>query len=297
MSFLRKLFFSIALSMPLVLSSGVSLPYAAEPFLKQNPTVNKDAPTIAEAFLNEELVYKIGFWIFTDVAEGKLTLTKGENGDYIARLEAQTLGVIDKYVKSRKDTYVGTLGLAEGGKRFITKKFEKHMVMDGRARHSVTVIDYEKRTMSWNRTETGKEDSVGTLPLPPGVYVDGPLASFYNFRYGVYGPIKEGNEYKILTFPKEDRVPEIYLKIVPKDEMQRRVKKESEKRAADYLADVRIDKDLFGSETGDIEILFTDDMIPVIALAKDIMLFGDVKGRLTRMSVGMEMKKKLATVE
>lgn len=262
-----------------------------------NNIVQKDASNIAEAFLDEELVYRIGFWIFENAAEGKVAIKKGENGGYIATLNAQTLGVIDKYIKSRKDSYVEHLGLAEGGKRFVTKKFEKHMDLGSKKRYSVTVIDYNKRVMTWKRTETGKEDQEGSLPIPPDVYADGPLTAFYNFRYGVYGSIKEGKEYKILTFPKEDRIPEISLKIVKKEEMEKRVRSGPDRRGAEYLADVRIDKELFSSESGEVEILFTDDLVPVVAVAKDILLFGDVKGRLTRIGIGMDMKKSTAAAD
>lgn len=259
------------------------------------PGIYKEAANVAEAFVDEELVYKIGFWLFDDVAEGVLTLKAGENGEYVATLNAYTSGVVDTLLRHRKDTYVAHLGLADGGKRFVSKRFEKRIEMDGKKRTSVTVIDYDKREVRWSSTETGKENKSGSNPIPSGIYVDGPLAAFYNFRYGVYGPIKEDTEYKILTFPKEDHVPEIYLRIAAKDEMAKRVRSAKERRAADMLADVRLDKELFGSQTGNVEILFSDDMVPVVAVAKDLVLFGDVRGRLVRIGLGMNMRKTSVT--
>lgn len=274
-----------------VFSVFVPRPFAAEFRGEPQPGIYKEAATVAEAFVDEELVYKIGFWLFDDVAEGVVTLKAGDNGEYIATLNAYTTGVVDTLLRHRKDTYVAHLGLAEGGKRFVSKRFEKRIEMDGKKRTSVTVIDYDKREIRWTSTETGRDDKSGSAPIPPGVYADGPLAAFYNFRYGVYGPIKEGREYKILTFPKEDHVPEIYLRIAQKDEMAKRVKNARERRAADMLADVRLDKELFGSQTGNVEILFSDDMVPVVAVAKDLVLFGDVRGRLVRIGLGMNMRK------
>lgn len=274
-----------------VFSVFVPRPFAAELRGEPQPGIYKEAANVAEAFVDEELVYKIGFWFFDDVAEGVVTLKVGENGEYVATLNAYTTGVVDTLLRHRKDTYVAYLSLADGGRRFISKRFEKRIEMDGKKRTSVTAIDYDKREVRWTSTETGKENKSGSNPIPPGIYVDGPLAAFYNFRYGVYGPIKEDTEYKILTFPKEDHVPEIYLRIAAKDEMAKRVRSAKERRAADMLADVRLDKELFGSQTGNVEILFSDDMVPVVAVAKDLVLFGDVRGRLVRIGLGMNMRK------
>ncbi len=281
----------VCLAVLALFSVFVQRPFAAELRAEPQPGIYKEAATVAEAFVDEELVYKIGFWLFDDVAEGVVTLKAGENGEYVATLNAYTTGVVDTLLRHRKDTYVAHLVLAEGGKRFVSKRFEKRIEMDGKKKTSVTVVDYDKREIRWTSTETGKENKSGSAPIPPGVYADGPLAAFYNFRYGVYGPIKEGREYKILTFPKEDHVPEIYLRIAAKDEMAKRVRSAKERRAADMLADVRLDKELFGSQTGNVEILFSDDMVPVVAVAKDLVLFGDVRGRLVRIGLGMEMRK------
>ena len=47
-----------------------------------------------------------------------------------------------------------------------------------------------------------------------------------------------------------------------------------------YLVDTRIEKELFGSQSGDIEILFSKDFIPLAGNVKDIILFGDIRGEL-----------------
>lgn len=243
---------------------------------------SSEALTIADAFLGEELTYRIGFWIFDDIAEGKVSLTQDENGDYLAILEAQTTGVVGFILRYRKDTYVARLRLSEDGSRFITSTFEKTVNKSGMVRRGITKLDYEKRLMTWRSWGGGKEEKTGEERIPPDIYTDDPLAAFYNFRYGVYGTIGEGKEFRILTFPKKDRVPEIFVRVATRDEMGKRVVQD--KPYADYLADARIDKELFGQKSGDIEILFTGGMLPVYAVAKDVAIYGDVKGRLTEIT-------------
>ncbi len=64
-----------------------------------------------------------------------------------------------------------------------------------------------------------------------------------------------------------------------------------------YLAEVKLGKDLFGSKSGFIEIEFTNDMIPEAAVAKDILFYGDVRGKLTSIGAGTGLKNKAATEE
>lgn len=245
--------------------SGISSAYAEEP------------SAIADAFLNEELTYSLGFWFLEDVALGRVNLTKGENGEYTATLYAYTTGVVDEMLRHRRDKYVSRLKLAEGGKRFVTLSFEKTLESYAGVKKTLTAFDYEKGVMTWKRWKNGKLEKTGEEPLQEGVYYDDPIAGFYNLRFGVYGAIEKGREYRINTFPKEGRVPQIRVIMAADEEMDKRIEGNS---GAGFLADVKLDKELFGSKAGDIVIFFTGDMLPVSAIAKDILFFGDVTGKL-----------------
>ncbi|MBI5642902.1 MAG: DUF3108 domain-containing protein [Deltaproteobacteria bacterium] len=233
--------------------------------------------SIADEFLNEELVYEIGFWFFDEVAIGKVSIRQGENGEYIATLKAYTTGVVDRIVKHREDEYVSRLKLSEKGKRFVTLSFEKTIRIGRQTRHSLTVLDYDKMVMSQVSKKDGNIEKNETIELPRGKYFDDPLAAFYNFRYGVYGPLEEGREYTIYSFPKGGHIPKIYLNIASKKEKELRGKSKGE-----FLAHARIDKELFGSQTGEIDIFFNSDMLPIEAVAKELLFFGDVRGKLTQ---------------
>lgn len=270
-----KFFFALAL----FLLSSICTPSFAETHLPKNGT-------IADAFLGEGLVYEIGFWFFQEVAIGKIGLEKGENNEYVATLTAYTTGVVDKFIKHRKDVYVSRLKLSPDGKRFLTKSFEKTIsIGTDKLIRSSTVFDYDRMTMTWKSTKNGKETSAGIIDLPKDKYCDDPLGAFYNFRHGVYGPHEAGREYTIYSFPKEDHVPKIFLKIDSKE------KSPGPGRKGDFLATARIDKELFGSQTGDIDIVFTDGMLPIEAVAKELLFFGDVKGRLKKYGAAVEFKK------
>mgnify|MGYP001578858656 FL=1 len=242
------------------------------------------APTIADAFAGEALDYVIGFWFFDNVAEARLSLEKGEKGEYIARLEAYTTGVI-KGIADRRDVYVARLKLVDNGKRFLTQSFEKSVTMRGKTRRNLTVVDYKKRVVRWRSWGGGKEEKTGVSNIPPGIYCDDPLAAFYNLRAGVYGPIQEGKEFRMFTFPKGDRVPEIKVRVAGNAELQEKARKNkysarsSSFYSPQHLAIATMGPELFASEG--IDLFFNSSFIPVEAIARDVMLFGDVRGRLT----------------
>ncbi|MBI5827317.1 MAG: DUF3108 domain-containing protein [Deltaproteobacteria bacterium] len=256
---------------------GVCLPETPAGARTQ-PSLPK-AATIADAFVNEELSYSIGFWLFEGVAFGKVSLKKGENGDYAATLTAHTAGALDRILYHRRDTYVARFRLAEGGRRFVTTSFDKTIESGGKGKKSLTTFDYDKGEMSWDNWEEGRGERTGVEKIPPGVYYDDPIGAFYNFRFGVYGPVEEGRKYRIPSFPKKGVVPMIHLRIADRGEFLETNSKEID---ADYLSYATIDKDLFGSQTGNIEIYFTRGMVPVEAVVKDLIFFGDVRGTLIK---------------
>jgi hypothetical protein len=177
---------------------------------------------------------------------------------------------------------------AEDGRRFRTKRFEKTVLIGNKTRHGYTEVDYDTRTYRWKSWGGGKETKEAEESIPEGTYYDDPLTGFYNFRFGVYGRIEEGKEYHVPTFPKNN-VSTIYVKIATNDE--KTLKANPGQEEIGYLANIVIDKEFFGSQTGRIEVQFSKDMIPVTAVAKEIILFGDVKGRLAEMTSKMGFRK------
>ncbi len=274
---MKKYFFRLGLV--LLLMASTTAPLHAEAAADEKKA---DEKTIAETFAGEELVYEIGFWIFGDIAEGRLRIDKGEGGAYTATLTAHTNGFVGALLRHRKDRYVATLRMTDDGRRFITESFAKEVEIEGKDRKTALhTVDYAKGTVSWTYWNGGEKAKEGSVEIPDGMFVDDPIAAFYNFRFGAYGKIEEGRVYNIASFPKDGRFPEISIRIVP----EREIRKKRKRRASDYLADARIDKDLFGSKNGEIEIDFTNGMLPVQAVAKGVLLFGDVKGKLREVNL------------
>ncbi len=250
-----------------------------------SPQASSSEFNIGESFVGEEFTYSIGFWILSNVAKGTIRLTRNEEGQYVAVLSAQTTGAIGRLFRPRKDTYTTHLKIIDNGDRFITGSLEKNVRIGDKVRKSVQRLDYDEGVLRWTTYKKGKVRRVGEMPIPPGEKYDGPLTAFYNLRHGAYGPIEEGREYFIKTIPKKDKpMDDIELRIATREEFKKYVG--TRDTGAKYFARAIIDKDFFDSETGEVEILFDEDMVPVEAVAKDVLLFGDIWGRLVKAKYG-----------
>ncbi|MFQ5354766.1 MAG: DUF3108 domain-containing protein, partial [Thermodesulfobacteriota bacterium] len=148
-------------------------------------------PSIGETFLGEKLSYEIGFWLFERVALAELVLEREEHG-YRAVLSARTTGFVDRMIQHRVDEYVAHLREAPGGGRFITTSFENSYNVNGKVRYGTKEVDMAAGVLKRHSWGGGKEEKRDEVRFKPGTYIDDPLGAFYNFRYGVYGPVRVG---------------------------------------------------------------------------------------------------------
>ena len=280
-SFLIKLVpFFLLVSFVYILPSGSATSVSADIIKKQ--------PTIGEYFDGEEFTYNIGFWWFKKAATGKISIHRLSDGNYKITLQAETMGFIGFITKYRKDIYTTYVEEWEEGKRLRATRIEKIVRIGNKLREGYTIVDYNKRTYRWKSWGNEQEGKEIEEPLPVSGYYDDPLTGFYNFRFGVYGSIEEGKEFNVPTFPHKG-VSTIYIKIATSKEKAARINPDPAE--ADYLADIVIDKELFGSQTGKLEVQFTKELIPIQATAKDLILFGDVRGMLIEMTSNMGFRK------
>lgn len=261
---------------------------SCNPAVSAGADIIKKQKTIGEYFDGEEFTYNIGFWWFKKAAVGKIGIHKKGDGIYEITLTAETMGFIGFITKYRKDIYHAYAEEIDDGRRFRTKRFEKIVKIGDKTRHGYTEVDYNTRTYHWKSWGGGKEEKEATEPIPPGILYDDPFTGFYNFRFGVYGQIAEGKEFHVPTFPVKD-ASTIYVRIATNKEKAARINPDPAE--IDYLADIVIDKELFGSQAGKVEVRFNKELIPVQATAKDLTLFGDVRGTLVEMTSSMEFKQ------
>ncbi len=244
-------------------------------------------PSIGEKFLGERLTYEIGFWLLERVAVSELVLQK-EEGGYRALLRAHTTGFVDRVIQHREDEYVAHLKEAPGGGRFITTLFESSSNVNGRVRRSSKEVDIAAGIVKKHSWGGGKDEKREEVRFTPHTYVDDPLGAFYNFRYGVYGPVKVGSKISISTFPKRDYKSEkmnmAFSLEVGDNERESSSQGPLGLKEPAYVARVTMSKDVFGTDLTNIDIFFSNTLIPLRAAARDVAFFTDVRGTLLNVS-------------
>ena len=238
--------------------------------------------SVGQFFKGEELHYEVGFWLFKQVAVGKLSFKEmGEKGRYIATLQGETLGVLGWVARYRTDTYRSIMEEIEGGRRLRSLLFEEDVKVGNKLRRRVHYFDYQKR--KWIQVRQRKDGTKARKEeeIPPGMVYDDFITASYNFRYGVYGEIERGRKYTIATFPKMG--PSSYqVNVSSKEEEEKRKKSEKSKEGKEYFVKLYLDPETTHSKEGLIEGWLSKELYPMEGTVKDVMFFGDVKGILIK---------------
>jgi len=201
-------------------------------------------------------------------------------GKYEAFHEGKTLGLAGLVTRYRRDVYRSVMGTINNGRRLIPLRFEEDVIIGSKIRKRTTVFDYAARkvTIATQKEEGASKEEV---EIPFGTLYDDPMTAFYNFRFGVYGKVEPGKIFTIRTVPRKDSPEPIRMTVAPKKEEEERRSEEAEKEGRDLFIKVRLDKEFVGSLQGEVEVWFTKDVVPMSGVAKDVFLYGDIRGHLT----------------
>jgi len=239
-----------------------------------------EGKSIAAFFKGEELSYEVGFWLFKKAALGTLKFKETElKGRYIAILQTETLGVLGFVARYRVDTYRSVMEEVDGGRRLRSISFEEDVKVGEKLRRRSHLLDYQKR--KWIQIRRKKDGSPMRREeeIPAGKVYDDFLTASYNFRYGVYGEIERGKKYVVPTFPKKGS-SSYELMVATKQEEEKRRRSERVKDEKEYFVKLFLDPEITHSEEGLIEGWLSKDLYPIEGTIRDVVLFGDVTGRL-----------------
>jgi hypothetical protein len=225
-------------------------------------------------FFGETIYFDISFLWFENAAEAKISLFE-KNGQLKAKLEAQTKGFIGWFTAYRKHVYEANLEIVDNGSRLRSKEFYR-MVDDGSIMEkSEHFLDYSLRKHSWKKTRNGETFEDKSEEIPLGTNFDDILTAFYNFRNGVYGKLEKGQSYEIPTLPEKGHKT-LTVQIRTNEEEKEARLIENRPFADDFLLRVKIPKEIFKTENGEIFFWASKHYIPLETTVKDYILFGDL---------------------
>lgn len=275
----RRLFLRWLLGVPLLSSFPFYVPETKAALVL--PPKNERRTSIAEFFKGEDLLYEIGVWPFDRVALGRLGFKEmGQTGQYRAILQAETQGVLGWAARYRVDTYCSIMEEVEEGTRFRSLSFEEDVKIGSKLRKRIHFFDYQRS--KWIKVRRRKNGTMVKTEedIPPGMVYDDFITASYNFRYGAYGEIERGKKYTVATFPKKGSSS--YEVIVAGKEEEGRKKSETFEEGKDFYLKLYLDPEITHSKEGLVEGWMSKEFYPIEGAIKDVVLFGDVKGRLIK---------------
>jgi hypothetical protein len=238
-------------------------------------------------FAGETLFFEMDYMIFTKAAQAQISFYE-ENGKFKSILVAETKGIVGFLTSYVKHVYKSTFDIIDDGNRLRTALFEREIIVGDRRERVVHAMDYASMRHRWFLYENDTLVNQFNESIAGKGHLDDVLGLFYNFRNGVYGKIEKGQNYTIPTFwtksknEKEISPMQIY---VTTDSERRKYEEEEgggQVEGATMLAKMKVPSDLFDTKKGDEYFWSSKHFIPLEAVYKDFILFGDLHIKLVK---------------
>lgn len=231
---------------------------------------------ILQSLLEESLKYNVGFWMFNKIGTVELqTLRDGNN--IVVTIDSSTTGMIDS-ILHRHNFYKTTLILDKEMNRLKPLSTYEKKIKGDKERIKVTDYDYVNNMRKFKIWRNGKFRREREVKLESKVSDDG-ISAFYNLRSEMYGEIKDGARFNVCTAYK-DRTSESTIYVRAPASSDNSYKRMGSDFTVSFAAEISIDPEVFNSKDGKVLILFTDDLLPIGFIAKNVLGFGDLYGNL-----------------
>jgi len=227
-------------------------------------------------FVGESFKFNVGFWIFNKIGTVVLqTISDGNN--LVVTIDGSTTGMIDG-ILHRHNVYKTTITLDKDINRLKPLSTYEKKVKGDKERVKVTDYDYVNNIRKFTIWKDGELRREREVKLDSKVSVDG-ISAFYNLRGEMYGKIEDGAKFNISTAYK-DRSADSTISIRIPVNSDKLYKRKGSNLTASFAAEISIDPEVFDSKDGKVVVLFTDDLLPIGFIAKNVLGFGDLYGNL-----------------
>jgi hypothetical protein len=234
----------------------------------------------SQVVTGEALAFDIAFLWFDRLAEGRLTLSPGERPNtYKAVLEARTLGVAAWLTRERRHLYVTLMEMGED-RRFQALSHESFVSKwKGDAPQQRTkryVFDHDKQQVHYQRIRNGAMVHDDLLPMGeygPGIDI---LTISYNFRAGLYGPLRPGAHFRIPAFNHKGVG---YITIDILTDQQRQTQTFFPKKGG-LLCKIQVDPEIFDTGNGILHVWLDEQGRPARSIVEKVVGIGTVRGTM-----------------
>ena len=226
----------------------------------------------------EELNYDISFLWFDRLAEGTISLVRGEeDGTFLVKMEAKTLGVAAFFTSNRVEKYQTLMRIGDNGLLYPlwhsthTLRDKKKGTTEKITRYD---FDYEKKQVHYQKIKNQKAYKDQWIELDSNKQLFDILSALYNLRLGLLGPV--GSERLIIpTFHRKGPQDIVVEPLQTIDSKDRKFFDQDE-----ITTRILVDPSVFGTKGRDVLASFDTNMRPNRGIIKNVIGLGDVRGTL-----------------
>jgi hypothetical protein len=201
----------------------------------------------------------------------------------VATFEAKAKGVVSMLTTHRRQVLTSTMKIKKvnGVERFLTTIHKYDTYKEKDEYHTTNILSYRKKHWYYRKIKNGKVIKNKTRTIKGNEPYDDFVVAAYNFRAGVYGPVKPGRKYTITTLPWKG-IKKFSFEVLSEKEMKKQSKLLRKFPDGEVMVKIQIDKKIFGIKTGSAYLLGDKNLVPLAAQVEDVVHFGNVYAELIR---------------
>jgi hypothetical protein len=236
--------------------------------------------SILDRFLGEELFFHIGYWLIPHCGEAESDLIQTDLPNiYRASLQGRTVGIIDALVGRLRYSYVSYAQFVEKEDRLRPIFFQIIRKRAGKERHRYITLNYKAGEIIFSKIGSDGKSKIRRETLQADQIYEDYLTLGYNLRHGKYGIPERGKQYQLPLYvtPKQKSIK---LHVTSIAEAQKQQPDEYIRIDKDFLIRFQVDRKDLSSDSGEVELWVTPEIIPISGKIKDVAFFGDLWGNL-----------------
>lgn len=226
-----------------------------------------------------EAEYEIYYGFFGDIGEASASMMV-EDGTYKIKIKAKSTGLAKVLSRNRIETFEST-GVVKDG-ILVPHIFLSRKKREGKTDIKHYLFDHQNKEVNLLTTrirDGEKSDSKKTMPFFANNDI---LTLFFNLKAILGKDYKTKNDTKFLAIGASDKSGKIDVRTILNQEYK---ELSTMLDASNYILAVVLNQKIFASQKGEMFLNINDDGICTSALLKDVVMFGDIRGKLKNLKI------------
>ena len=246
--------------------------------------------------------YDVSFGIIGEIGKSEITYKEQDNS-YTIVVEAWTTGMASVLSRNRQEKYISQGKIINGVLRpdvfvkykhtdiatysnvFVFDHVQSQVLIIKNKEYKTSSTDFDVSTMKNIKVITPKFE---TYKEPFNFYTDNDILSLFFNTQKILPSFKEGESKKLAAIGSKTANCVVDIE-VPTNQKRKELQAIMSSDQGQLLT-IILHQDIFQSEQGKLHVIFDEDGFAENVLLKDVILFGDIRGKRTYQEVNGIMK-------